>query len=219
MEILERFKGIVANAERPVVYEFGACDGYHSQIMINILAQTGKAFIYHAFEPVAELHDNIHLFFPSNATVKLWNYAISDNVGISDLFKSGGTKVVNNQIVDRYYGSSSIRKPKLVTEAWKEMTFTKEQVKTTTFDAHLIANGLDTKVIDFVWADIQGAEIDLINGGANAFKNVKYFYTEFSDSELYEGEIGLSKICEMLPNFEVVEVYAGDVLLKNKLID
>jgi hypothetical protein len=41
---------------------------------------------------------------------------------------------------------------------------------------------------------------------------------EYCESELYEGEINLNKILELMPNFEVVEDYNGDVLLKNKNI-
>jgi hypothetical protein len=85
-------------------------------------------------------------------------------------------------------------------------------------DDYIKREKLEGKVIDFIWADIQGAEIDLILGGKEAFKNVRYFYTEYCDSELYEGEIPLEKILELMPDFEVVEDYQGDVLLKNKTL-
>ena len=47
-------------------------------------------------------------------------------------------------------------------------------------------------------------------------ERVKYLYTEYCDAELYDGEVGRDALCAMLPGFEMVEDYGGDVLLKNK---
>jgi len=219
MEILERLKGVVAESDNPVLFEFGMCDGYHSNIILEILSNSGKPFIYHGFEPVKELYENIRLKYnPNLGKVYYWNKAIADKVGFMEFFKSGGYRIENGQVKDHYYGSSSIRKPKLVTQAWKDMTFKTITVETTTFDAHVNHFGLKDKLIDFVWADIQGAEVDLINGGKETFQSVRYFYTEYANSEYYEGEIGLYEICKMLPDFKIVEDYGGDVLLKNKKI-
>ncbi|MEN9248224.1 MAG: hypothetical protein Q6L50_08560 [Gloeomargarita sp. GMQP_bins_120] len=37
---------------------------------------------------------------------------------------------------------------------------------------------------DFIWADVQGAEVDLIQGGLQALANTRYFYTEYANTEL-----------------------------------
>jgi FkbM family methyltransferase len=221
MEILERFKQIVGNTQTPFVIEFGACDGYHSNLMLQIVSSLRTDYTYHIFEPVDELVNQINSrigrFLGNN--VKVFKEAIGSITSDVKLYKSGGHKYQNGQIVDSYYGSSSIRKPKLVLESWKEMTFQEQICKSVSFDDYIVRESLTEKKIDFIWADIQGAEKDLILGGKNYFKNVKYFYTEYCDSELYEGEIGLNGILELLPDFEIVEDYKGDVLLKNKLIN
>lgn len=217
MDIFEIFKNIVSESKKPIVFEFGMCDGYHTNLMINILSNSGKPFIYHGFEPVTELFLQIKTIIPDNGSkIFFHNKAIGSEVGFVDFYKSDGYKIENGKIVDHYYGSSSIRKPKLVTVAWKDMNFTKRQVESTTFDAHVAHYGLKGQIIDFVWADIQGAEVDLIEGGKDTFKNVKYLYTEYANTEHYEGQIGLSEICSMLPDFKIVVDYGGDVLLKNK---
>jgi len=224
MDILERFKQIISESENPIVFEFGACDGYHSKLMLDELSrQKFNNFTYHLFEPNSELHtkitNTIGYFLNANGfDVKLFGYAIGSKIGEFEFYKSGGvSKDEKGNILDSYYGSSSIRKPKLVTEAWKDMTFETTKVHITTLDTHIELYNLNDKVIDFIWADIQGAEVDLINGGKIAFdKNVKYLYTEYTDSELYEGEIGKQQILNMLPNFELIEDYGGDMLLKNK---
>jgi len=219
MDIIHRFKSIISESEKPIVFEFGMCDGYHSNLMLDILSKAKKKFTYHGFEPVRELEQAIRLNFDTNlGSVCKFNKAIAAEIGIVDFFKSDGFKMENGKVIDHYYGSSSIRKPKLVTEAWKDMTFEHRKVEATTFDAHVSHYGLKGNIIDFIWADIQGAEVDLINGGKETFKNVRYFYTEYANSEYYEGEIGLPEICAMLTDFEIVEDYIGDVLLKNKKI-
>jgi FkbM family methyltransferase len=222
MDILERFKGIISSQDNPFVIEFGACDGYHSQLMIETLNSLRPNFHYHIFEPVTELVAQINArlgrFTLNNTNIKVFQEAIGNKTGDVTFYQSGGTKYNNGVVVDTYYGSSSVRKPKLVLEAWKDMQFTETKCKSTTFDDYVIREGISNRIIDFIWADIQGAEVDLILGGQEAFKNVRYFYTEYCESELYEGEINLNKILELMPNFEVVEDYKGDVLLKNKNI-
>lgn len=220
MEIFDRLNEIVANTDNPFVIEFGACDGWHSKKMLDIVSKK-QGFLFHTFEPVPELCDQIRnnisqfvSYYPSS--IKLFNEAIGSQTTDVKLYKSGGYRVENGQILDSYYGSSSIRKPKLVLDAWKQMTFSEINCKSTTFDNYINREGLNGRRIDFIWADIQGAEVDLILGGKETFKNVKYFYTEYCDAELYEGEIGFKEILNLLPDFEVVEDYKGDVLLKNK---
>lgn len=218
MDIFEKFSEIVSQSKYPIVFEFGMCDGYHSNIMLNILSKQNKNFEYHGFEPVKYLFDSINLQSNPKGIIVKNCKAISDKVGFSDFYISSGIKYINGLPVQNYYGSSSIRQPKLVLTAYPEMKFEKTCVETISFDEYIKLNNLENSVIDFVWADIQGAEIDLIKGGKNAFKKVRYFYTEYCDSELYKGEIGLKEICNLLPDFEIVKDYIGDVLFKNKYL-
>lgn len=70
--------------------------------------------------------------------------------------------------------------------------------------------------IDFVWADVQGAEEDLILGGLNTLQNkTKYFYTEFSNDESYAGQINLETINKLLQGFSQVRIIENNVLLIN----
>ena len=70
-------------------------------------------------------------------------------------------------------------------------------------------------MIDFIWADVQGAEADIIAGGKEALRNTRYLYTEYSNTELYEGQVNLNQLLKLLPDFRVVRRYEYDVLLKN----
>lgn len=222
MEILEHFKRIISKATYPFVLEFGVCDGYHSNLMIEALKQTEKPFIYHGFEPNKELHEQIlnnlkgHLMF-NPGLISIFPHAIGRFNEELPFYKSYGQKIEGGKVVDNYYGSSSIRRPKLVKQSYPQMQFVEERVITKSLDRHIEQQKLEGFPIDFIWADIQGAEVDLITGGRETFRIVKYFYTEYENAESYEGQIGLEGILELLPDFEIVEDYGGDVLLKNKL--
>ncbi|MBR9701522.1 FkbM family methyltransferase [Candidatus Pacearchaeota archaeon] len=111
--------------------------------------------------------------------------------------------------------SSSIKKPKNHLKLNPDITFDKKMiVKTKRLDTWAKENKIGR--IDFIWADVQGAERELIKGGIKTLNNkTKYFYTEFSNDELYEGQPTLDEICQLLPNFKIIEIFGDDVLLKN----
>ena len=71
-------------------------------------------------------------------------------------------------------------------------------------------------IVDFIWADIQGAEEEMIRGGSETLARTRDLYTEYSDDELYEGQITLDQILAMLPRFRVLELWPDDVLLENR---
>ena len=75
-------------------------------------------------------------------------------------------------------------------------------------------------MIDFIWADTQGAEGAIIRGATETLKFTKYLYTEFSDYEMYEGQINLDGILKLLPTWKVLKIYEtqfrdDNVLLEN----
>ncbi|WP_448379798.1 FkbM family methyltransferase [Gloeomargarita sp.] len=111
--------------------------------------------------------------------------------------------------------SGSIRKPKKHREVFPWCTFEQTiQVPTQKLDTWWQTAGFPQ--IDFIWADVQGAEVDLIQGGKKALAHTRYLYTEYANVELYEGQIPLREILRLLPDFQLVYRFSGDVLLKNK---
>jgi 2-O-methyltransferase len=73
--------------------------------------------------------------------------------------------------------------------------------------------------IDFIWADVQGAESDLIEGGKNTLAKTRYFYTEYSNHEQYEGQVNLQQLSNMLEGFIIVRRFILDILSKNLALD
>jgi FkbM family methyltransferase len=219
MEIFHRFIEIVSPKFVPVVFEFGTCDGQHTNIMCSILKQMQKNFIYHAFEADPRIiaafkyTNNSHL-----NQLTLVESAIGNVDGKVKFNLSGGEESRPGHFKQAFYGSSSIRTPKKTLEYWPDMTFEEAEVDCIKFDTYY--QKVNPGTIDFIWADLQGAEGDLIDGGQLALANTRYLYTEYSDDELYEGEIGLQEILNRLPGtWTVVEDYGSDVLLKNEAFD
>jgi FkbM family methyltransferase len=82
--------------------------------------------------------------------------------------------------------------------------------------------------IDFMWVDVQGAEDLVFSCAQETLKNTHYVYTEFSDYELYEGQLNLSKLLNLFGSeWELVQgvcpaphpTHGGDILLRNTKMD
>lgn len=115
--------------------------------------------------------------------------------------------------------SGSIRPPHKHLEVWPDMPF-KERIKVRCFR-------LDTfwpkgKPIDFIWADLNGAEADFITGAEETLKRTKFMYIEYSNKELYHGQETMYQILERLDTWTVIEKYPGkdygNLLLRNESV-
>ncbi len=201
MDIYEHFSRIVAESKISVcVIELGACDGADTVKMNQILKNSGLPYEQMVIEPCA---DNFKILKSKTR-----------GLDVETLFGAVGSE---NAIVDfwysnnkKYYGSSSIRAPKESLALWPDMTFEKTKIHCTTLDFLS-----EERNVDFIWVDVQGAEVDVIKGGRKTLERTRYLYTEYSDKELYEGEIKIDEILNLLPEWEVVEQYDHDVLLRN----
>lgn len=186
--------------------EIGACDGFHSQILSSILRMYTNKFLMHSFEPVESLYPVWKQWCANHLNhIKFFNKVVGCVDGVVPFFVSSGKD---------YYGSSSIRAPKLVISAFPEMKFSNTTVQSTRLDTHCKNNSIYT--IDFIWMDVQGAERDVFEGANDILRRTRYIYTEYVNAEHYEGEYTLPQLLLQLgDNWVIVEDYGGDVLLKN----
>jgi hypothetical protein len=70
--------------------------------------------------------------------------------------------------------------------------------------------------IDFIWCDVQGAEDFVLAGGDRALTRTRFFYTEYYERQMYEGQITARDIHDRLPGtWKVVEQWANDILFEN----
>jgi hypothetical protein len=95
------------------------------------------------------------------------------------------------------------------------MTFDEiETVDFTTLDDAVETLGLSK--IDFIWADVQGAEEDIISGGAQSLAKTRYLYSEYSSLEFYEGALTLHDLRSLLGvDWQMIKDYGSEALFRN----
>jgi len=188
--------------DNPVVLEVGCHEGSDS---VRFL-ETFPGIRLHCFEcdprPIARFRAHIH-----DPRCTLNEAAVSNVDGVTMLHQSGGSPGPTHPAEWDY--SSSILMPTGHLENVPYCTFeTRVEVRTVRLDTWLCQNP-DIKMIDFIWADVQGAEHLLIEGGRKVLAQTRFFYTEFSNRPLYAGQIPLAKIQSLLPDFELFGIYEG----------
>jgi 2-O-methyltransferase len=171
-----------------------------------------------------EEFNNIKLccFEPDPRAISEFKKRINDNrcklfeIGISDEKETKSFNLSRDVLDSRNLtGSSSLKKPKNHLVKFPNIEFNRViKIKTDTLDGWAKKNNI--KEIDFIWADVEGSERELILGGGKTLNNyTKYFYTEFRNEELFEGQPSLKEILKMIPNFKIIKIYGNNVLLAN----
>jgi FkbM family methyltransferase len=112
--------------------------------------------------------------------------------------------------------SSSLRRPKYHLQRYPVTFGDSIVVDTIALDSFTHLAGVTA--IDFIWADVQGAEGDMVRGGLETLHRTRYLYTAYSDDESYEGQAPLRDLLALLPNFRVIELWPEEVLLENRAI-
>lgn len=216
-DIFEFFmNGPLPRDKKITFFEIGAHVGKHTELFLEIFPQA-ELWV---FEPdprnTAELK---RLGF--NKKTKLFELAIGDRDGDMQMYLSSGKvqKGDTRTTLQNWTFSSSLKKPKehIKMAPWVKFEhFAK--VKVARLDTLKKEHGFGD--IDFIWADIQGAEDMMIAGGQETLARTRYLYTEYANTEVYEGQIPLDEIVKRLPGgaaqWEVVQDFSDDVLLKNK---
>jgi 2-O-methyltransferase len=209
----------MVNADAPVIIEIGANNGEHTQWFLDIFP---NATIY-AFEPDPRASAKFKARV-DDPRVKLVECAIGDvdNEEI-EFYMSGGLPpgLSPEKVAEFPLGwdmSGSLLPPKSHVERWPGITFDKKiKVPVRTLDSWSKEN--DIRNVDLIWADTQGAEGKIVAGGLDTLSRTRFFYTEYSNDEWYEGQATLRVLMNMLEKFKVICRFPTDVLLQNMSID
>ena len=197
----------------PTILEIGCNDGGHSLWFLEIFE---KPDVY-CFEPDPRAIARFKKKVGQRSNIRLFEIALSDHDGNITFHQSGGKhgEVSTEAMPEGWDLSGSIKQPKNHLTAHPWVTFDQSiTVKTATLDNW--CNEHEAGVIDFLWMDVQGAEMDVFKGATNTLTNTRFIYTEYSNKELYEGQYTLKQLLKHLKDFEVLVRYPGDVLLRNK---
>lgn len=202
------------NKNNPIIIEIGANDGSTTREFLRHF----PACRLYLFEPDKRCIDKIYksdLYkYIDNGQIVFSSFAIGKDCDKREWYKSSGNPGGNWIHYGDWDKSGSIMKPKnhIKQHEWCKFDNT-ETVIVVNLDT--VFHGFK-EVIDFVWADVQGAEGEMIEGGIDTFKkNVKYLFTEYSNNEMYEGQVNLEKIIKKLECFEIIKQEPDNVLLKN----
>lgn len=198
----------------PVILDIGCNDGAQTLWFLSLFPD---ARIF-CFEPDPRARARFTSMVDDDRA-ELSDIAISDVDGTARFFASGGWPGDAEQGArpEGWDCSGSIRKPKHHLQVHPWCTFDEAfEVRTMRLDTWRRQRGLDH--IDFIWADVQGAEADLIRGGRETLLGTRLFYTEYNDFELYAGQVNLRGLLRMLDRcgFSVVTRFENDILLRNE---
>ena len=188
----------------PIILEIGANDGSDSRRFLDAFSNC-----------------RLFCFEPDSRAVLKWRRSIRDEraklaplaVGAVDGTVTFHPSAGRGERPADWDQSGSIRAPKNHLKLHSVTFPTTVNVACTRLDTWLASEHIDR--IDFIWADVQGAEGDLVAGASRTLAMTRYFYTEYSDNELYEGQINLSTLARMLPDFEMAMLFRSDVLFKS----
>lgn len=195
-----------------VVIEIGANDGWHTHMLLDAFPE---AKIY-AFEPDPRGNSRPEGPIPGCACLK-WPSAV--NPAADRCLRENRLRRPEPPDGVAYFSqgwdqSGSLRRPNTHKVVWPWCKF--EDIITVPvrrLDTWTREHGVGE--VDFIWADMQGAEGDLIGGGEKTLAGTRYLYTEYSNEEWYEGQPNLQELLDMLPNFAIHTRFAMDVLLQN----
>jgi FkbM family methyltransferase len=214
-QISFRYIRELIGADARVILEIGANDGTHT---VKFLNHFPNANIY-AFEPDRRALEKFKANVPFNTRAHLFEIALGAKDGEAEFYESSGVNPdagheFQEQYPEGWDQSGSLRAPKTHIDVWPWCKFERTiTVPVRRLDSWTREHGITA--IDFIIADVQGAEGDLVDGGRSALKNCRYFYTEYSNEEWYEGQPNLRQLLEMLPGFSILRLFSKDVLLKN----
>lgn len=209
------------NRTRSLVLDIGCYDGKDA-MALSFHLNSPEIHCFEADPRSQKLFDRIS---GGAKHLTLHRIAIGSHDGETTLYQSdSGTR---RHYVDQkeWSASSSLKEPKGHLELFPDVEFNLEKairVPCITLDTWY--TNIYPREIDFIWADVNGSEGDLVAGGNFALNHMtRYLYIETSDKELYKGQVKQDELLKMLPNFEIVGKYNdygnfANILLKNKTL-
>jgi FkbM family methyltransferase len=133
--------------------------------------------------------------------------AIGEKNGVVNFWLSSGGK--GRELTD----FNSLKKPLKVKTRPADVEF--RQFKVVCFTLDYLARLYSIKGVDLIWMDVQGAELEVFSGAVETLKRTRYIYTECQEGR-YEGQPGLKRILEVLPEWKMILTNGDNVLLEKK---
>lgn len=185
-EFEKELKRLFKKNEELIIFDVGACEGEDS---IKFSNRFPNARIF-TFEPlpknIKRIKTNLAKYKINNA--KLVDKALSNNNGKAIFHVSSGRPPkTEDKTWDYGNKSSSLLAPAKTTTIHRWLKFKdKIEVKTVRLDKFVATEGI--KEIDFVYMDVQGAEMMVLNGAGEFISKIKAIWLEVESVELYRDQ-------------------------------
>lgn len=204
----------LVNNPSPVILDVGCYDGGDSIGFATIFPQ-GRIYSFEA-DPRSHKLFRGHQF----PNIKFYPFALGSSNGMLDFY------IADPDTTTRHHCSGSLNSPKTHLDFFPLVPFAPKPISVPcrTLNSWYMQEFITElpTTIDFIWADVNGAEEQLILGGLSTLKDcTRYLYTEFSNDELYTTQINKQDILSLLPSFRVIyEEYGdkgyGNICLENR---
>ena len=203
---ISELKALIGKSD-PTILEIGANVGQTTEAFLREMP--GARMFCFEPEPRAIRQFKSRIRSPN---VALFECAVGNRNGTITFHQSSGEGAAKD-----WDQSGSIRGPKRVFEMWPWLKF-ESQIEVPIVRLDDWAADKNPGTVDLIWADVQGAESDVILGGADTIRNCRFFFTEYGVIEWYEGQISLDQICEAMFDlgFVLYRKFAMDALFVNK---
>lgn len=171
-----------------VILDVGSCEGEES---IRYARTFPRARVF-AFEPLPSNQELIRANlarYPSGGRIELVPLALSDQTGDAVFHVSSGQPTETFAGTDWNYGnkSSSLLPPASAEPMHGWIRFNESITVRTETLARFCANHRLAR-IDFIHLDVQGAELQVLQGAGNRLSAVTALWLEVADQELYRGQ-------------------------------
>jgi 2-O-methyltransferase len=188
LPFLVQLEPLLATAEKPMIFDIGACEGEDS----IRLSRAFPCAAIHAFEPVSSNVEKIRANFARYAPQLSEPHpiALGDFDGVGRLHLSSGHPDGIPRDVGWDFGnkSSSLLPPSpliRIHHPWLRFE-SQVTVRVERLDTFCRREGISG--VDFVYLDVQGAELQVLEGAGALLQSIRAVWLEVEAVELYAGQ-------------------------------
>jgi len=166
--------------------------GAHEGREVKVLSKNYPECIFYLFEPYPKYFKFLLKKFHSNSLVNCFNLGLSSKSGIMEFYQTN---------ID---GSGSLFKPNsLANENYNMEIEEILKVEVRTLDQYI--NDTSAPIPDLLWIDVQGHEINVLQGADESLSLVKAIFVEIAAGKpIYEGQVSLTMISKYLSKKEFI---------------
>lgn len=200
------------SVHNPVIVEVGANDGTDTLRFVKIFPD---AKVY-SFEPDPRAAKAFRRRHRGDSRIKLFEMAVGEHNGTAKFYLSNlkpGQETVGAQ---EYTFSSTLKKPDpRKWQVWQESSKWLEwnqhiKVPVTTLDTWSKKSGITH--IDFLWIDVEHAELEVIKGAKQILAHTTYCYVEYPEYD----EKATAALIKSLHEFSWKKKYGNNALFERK---